>query len=145
MSLLLDIQHHLEREQWPGVIALGRIPDAPDTLIAFREYTSAPPLDVAANGLPALERRSVQMVARAGKDEGAVIAERLAWAAYRILVGRHVTVEREFGYPERWDWVRANHTPHHLGFDANDRPLFVVNFSIQKWGDVEDHQYVATS
>lgn len=143
MSVLLDLRHFLMREQFPDVVMLGRVPDQPDTLVALREYPAEPSVDVGANGLPALERRAVQLLARCGKDEGEYVAERLAWRAYRILVGRHVTVEREFGYPERYDWVRANATPALLGYDANDRPLYVVNFSVQRWGDVSDHRYAA--
>ena len=112
-------------------IALGRLPDLPDALIALREYPAEPSRDITAAGRPVLERFAVQMITRAARDDGAQSAESLAWTAYRALAGRHVTIGTA-----RYDWIMANAVPALLGRDANDRPLAVVNWSLQRHGDV---------
>jgi len=34
------------------------------------------------------------------------------------------------------DWIAANHAPHLIGFDENDRPLATVVFTLQAWGEL---------
>jgi hypothetical protein len=118
-------------------VATGRLPDTPDAVLALIEYESLPPLDFDATNLPVLERMSLQVIARVGKDAGIGAAEALAWDAYARLSGRHVEVTPASGITNRYDFIRANHTPAHVGYDDNDRPLVVVNFSLQRWGDME--------
>jgi hypothetical protein len=109
-------------------IAEARAPDSPDELVLVREYPSGSPRDLDANARAALEHHGVQVLARA---VSVAAAEALAWRAYRALPGRHLDLAGV-----RFDWITANHAPHHLGFDQNDRALVVCNFTLQRWGDL---------
>jgi len=111
-----------------ATVATARAPDTPDELLLVREYASGPPRDADANARASLEHHGIQVLARA---IAVADAEALAWRAYRALPGRHLTLSGE-----RIDWITANHTPHHLGFDQNDRALVVCNFTLQRWGDL---------
>jgi hypothetical protein len=135
VSFMVDMRSRLTDAGITTPIALGRVPDQPDAILAIREYTAERSRDFTADGLPVLERLAVQVIARAAKDAGIAAAESIAWAAYRALSGRHVDVTTGSDY-QPYDWIEANHTPTHLGFDENDRPLVVCNFSVQRWGDV---------
>lgn len=134
-QVLLDMQARLSDQGVLTTVALARLPDAPDSILALREYGAERSVDFTGSGLPVLERFAVQLVARASKDAGADAAEALAWEAYRALVGKHIEVTRG-SLVNRYDWVYANAVPHHAGYDQNDRPLVIVNFSLQRWGDV---------
>jgi hypothetical protein len=135
MSLLADMRTRLTDAGITTPIALGRTPDQPDALIAILESVAERSRDFTADGLPVLERRGLQLRARAGKDAGIAAAEAIAWAAYRALSGRHAEVATGSDY-QPYDWIIARHAPAHIGFDDNDRPIVVCNFSVQRWGDV---------
>lgn len=135
MSVLTDMRARLLDAGIGTPIALARVPDQPDAVIAIREYPAERSRDFTGRGLPVFERSAVQVIARAARDAGVAAAESIAWAAYRALSGRHALVEVGSSAQE-YDWIVANHAPAHLGFDDNDRPLIVTNFSVQRWGDV---------
>lgn len=133
-DVLLDLRTRLGTvPEYPGLpVELGRVPDSPDELVALRSYIpGAAPKDLDGRGLPVFDSLGVQLVARTGKDAGAGRAVDIATRAYRKLVGRHVTIGSA-----RYDWILANHYPVLTGFDENDRPLVVVNFRVQRWGDL---------
>ena len=109
-------------------VELARAPDAPNELLLIREYPAAPPRDLDPNAHAALELHSVQVIAR---GTSVAAAENLAWRAYRALPARHLSTTSGV-----IDWITANHTPHHVGFDENDRALVVCNFTLQRWGDL---------
>ena len=118
-------------------IASARAPDTPDELLLVREYPGGTPRDLDANARAALEWHSVQVLAR---GTSVAAAEALAWRAYRTLPARHLTVDGGV-----IDWLVANHAPHHVGFDQNDRALVTVNFTLQRWGDLGYHTARPTS
>ena len=136
MSLLTDLEERLIAAGVTTSIALARVPDDPDEVIALRETRAGPSRDMNASGLPALESRAVQVFVRAGKDSGVATAEAIADTVFRALSGRHFVHDYGSDPREHYDWVLANHLPHHLGFDENDRPIVVMNFRVQRWGDV---------
>lgn len=132
MSLLPDMEAWLVAAGDTGTIALARLPDQPDAVLALREYPAERGRDFDGNMLPALERRAVQMVVRVAANAGVKAAEDRAWAAYYALSRKHA----EGASGQRYDWVVANAVPALYGFDALDRPLVVVNWSIQQWGQL---------
>lgn len=117
-------------------IELGRVPDAPDAVIALVERPSGPSKDLDANSRPALEVLRVHLTARAGKDEGSRAAEAIALDAYRALLGRHLSITPTGLPARRIDWIRAAHVPSAVGFDANDRPLATTALLIQAHGSL---------
>lgn len=117
-------------------IALGRLPDQPDTVLALISRPSRPSKDLDGRNLPAHERLSVQLVARVGKDAGIAAAESIAVAAYRALVGRHVVISVGSGPARIYDTIYAEHVPAHTGYDANDRPLVSTTLSMQRHGQL---------
>ena len=136
MSLLTELEERLVAAGVTTPIALARIPDQPDAVVALRETQAGPSRDMNASGLPALEARALQVFVRVGKDSGVAAAEAIAVTVFRELSGRHFVHAYGSDPTEHYDWVLANHMPYHLGFDQNDRPIVVLNFRVQRWGDV---------
>lgn len=134
MSLLTDMEARLVAGGYTGTIALARLPDQPDEVLALREYQAEPSRDRNGRGLPALERRAVQMVVRVGRDAGLDRAELLARQAYFILSGRHV--DGAGVAPQRYDWLLASTVPTPMGYDDLDRPVYVCSWDVQMWGDL---------
>lgn len=128
---LTDLRDRLTTASFTTPIALGRIPHDPDAVLALLEYPGERSRDFDASMRPVLERISVRMIARSGKSAGVAAAEAIAWAAYRALRGKHVTINAS-----TYDWITANAVPAPLGFDDNDRPLYIVKWSLQRHGDL---------
>lgn len=131
MSVLLDMRTRLQAYGFTTPIALGRLPDQPDSVLMLREYEGGPNKDFTAENLPVFEELAVQMWARVGKDQGVSAAQAIAIQAYRILSARHLRMTN--GNYDRWI---AAWTPAHLSTDALDRPIVGTNFRIQRWGNV---------
>jgi len=134
MSILKALQVRLAAAGITTNVELGRVPAKPDAVIALLERPANRSRDLNATNLPALETLRVQVVARAGKDAGIGAAEAIAHAAYRALVGRHLSIVVGTDDPQVLDWVIAEHVPAHTGYDANDRPLVSTTLSIQRHG-----------
>ena len=129
MSGVLPAIHDRLTTALPGVtIALSRAPDKPDELLLAREYPAGSPRDHDARGRAALELHAVQVLARALTVDAATA---LAWRAYYALPARHLNTSGGVV-----DWLIANHTPAHVGYDQNDRALVSTNFTLQRWGNV---------
>ena len=128
---LLDLRDRLTTSGFATPVALGRVPDQPDAVLALIEYPGERSRDFDASMRPVLERINVRMIARAGKSAGVSAAEAIAWLAYRALNGKHVTINGR-----TYDWIAANAVPAPLGFDDNDRPLYIVKWSLQRHGDL---------
>lgn len=109
-------------------IVEARAPDSPDELLLVRDYPGGTPRDLDGNARAALEWHSVQVLAR---GMSVASAEALAWRAYRALPARHLPTADGVV-----DWLVANHAPHHVGFDQNDRALVACNFTLQRWGNL---------
>ena len=135
-GVLVALEQRLRDGGFTGPIALGVLPDEPDAILVLREYPVEPGLDFSASGLPALERFGVQMVARGNARDGVVVPEAMAWSAYRILAGRHARVQVG-GDTHAIDYIFPNHAPAPLGEDDLFRPVYVLNWTIQRWGTLE--------
>ena len=131
MHVLTDLRARLVAAGITTPIALARVPDTPDAVIALRAIPAGPSRDLDGRMRPVLERHSVQLIARAAKDAGHAAADAIAWAAYRALLGKHLTINGR-----RYDWITATSVPAQLGRDQNDRPLAVVKFDVQTHGDL---------
>ena len=134
-GVLLDLQARLAAASFTTPIALGRVPDQPDLVLTLMEYPGERSRDFDASMRPVLERISVRMIARASKNAGVSAAEAIAWLAYRALRGKHVSITRA-GSTRTYDWITANAVPAPLGHDENDRPLYIVKWSLQRHGDL---------
>lgn len=126
----------LEDAGFATPIALARVPDLPNAVLALVERPGGPSKDLNATNLPALETLRVHLTARAGKDAGVAAAEAIALAAYRALVGRHLTITPAGLPAATFDWIRATHVPAHAGYDANDRPLVTTTLLLQRHGNL---------
>jgi len=115
-----------------GTIELARLPDQPDAVLALRTYPAEVGRDPNGRMLPALERIAVQMVVRVAANAGEKAAMQRAWTAYYALANKHVTGASGQVY----DWFIPNAVPAPLGYDPLDRPMVVVNWSIQAWGEL---------
>jgi hypothetical protein len=128
---LTDLRTRLTTANFATPIALGRVPDTPDAVLALLEYPGERSRDFDASMRPVLERIAVRMIARASKAAGVAAAESIAWLAYRALRGKHVTIGAR-----RYDWIAPLAVPAPLGFDDNDRPLYIVKWGLQRHGDL---------
>ena len=131
MHVLTDLRDRLTAASITTHIELSRLPTAPDVVIALRAIPAGASRDLDGRMRPVLERHSVQLIARAAKGAGHAAADAIAWAAYRALLGKHLTINGR-----KYDWISANAVPAQLGRDDNDRPLSVVKFDVQTHGDL---------
>ena len=131
MSVLVDLHARLVAQGYAGTVQLARLDATPDAVLCLRQYQAEPSRDRDARDLPALERLAVQMLVRGAMNAGLNEPMNRAEQAYRALSGRHLTINAR-----RYDWVYSDSPPVPFGYDENDRPLVLVNWSIQRWGDL---------
>lgn len=130
VQALTDLAERLEDEGVGTVgtdIFVGRMPDQPDSCVALTSYIGDPPRFLGNDNLPADERLSIQVIARAGRDASSTAAS-LIDSVYDALPFRHETLTSG----RRYDWCAPNHTPAQLDRDENDRPRFVLNVSVKR-------------
>lgn len=126
MSMVQDIAEELEDEEVGTVgtnIFCGRMPDDPDICIGVFQYGGQPIDEVTED----MEFPGLQVVIRGAKngfDAGMTMAEAVRAALHGIT---DTTLTTTYYYR-----ISANQSPEQMGLDANDRPLFVINFSVQK-------------
>lgn len=101
---------------------LGIMPDTPDVCIALYEYAGEQPLEVLRDNAATLERPSVQVMTRAGRNDYPVarqliedVRDSLTEIANETISG--VTFLR----------VNQNSSINAVGTDDNDRPLFTLS------------------
>lgn len=128
MSVLSDLAQLLQTE---GVGTVGtdifmvRRPDSPNTCLTLTEYQGEDNRLPGPTNIPADERLSVQVAARA---ESYPDAEALASQAFTALHFRHKTLASG----RRYAWSKANQSPGYIGVDANDRKLIVFNLRLRR-------------
>ena len=126
MSMVNDIAEELEDDGVGTVgtnIFCGKMPDAPDICIAVSQYGGQPIDEVSED----MEYPGLQIIVRGAKD-GYAAAMTMAEAVRQSIHGiTDTTLTSTYYYR-----ISANHSPAQLGFDGNDRPLFVINFSVIK-------------
>lgn len=101
---------------------LGIMPNTPDVCIALYEYAGEQPLEVLRDNAATLERPSVQVMTRAGRNDYPVarqliedVRDSLTEIANETISG--VTFLR----------VNQNSSINAVGTDDNDRPLFTLS------------------
>lgn len=104
---------------------IGLMPNDPDAMLAIYEYAGSPPLEVLVSNDATIERPSVQVMARAGRNDYPT-ARALIEAARDSLTA--ITDETISGV--RFLRVTQISSINALGVDENDRPRFSLSLQI---------------
>lgn len=107
----------------PGTnLFLGLMPNSPDACVALYEYAGEQPLEVMRDNAATLERPSVQVIVRAGRNDYptartliSAVRDSLTEIANETISG--VTFLR----------VNQNSSINAVGTDENDRPMFTLS------------------
>jgi hypothetical protein len=101
---------------------IGLMPDKPDVCVALYEYSGAQPLEVMVDNSATLERPSVQVMVRAGRNDYPT-ARALISSVRDVLT--NITDETISG--ERFLRVNQISSINSLGVDENERPRFTLS------------------
>ena len=104
---------------------LGLMPDQPDKCVALYEYAGAQPLEVLTTNSATLERPSVQVLVRAGRNDyptGKALMEAVRDSLTDIT--NETISGRRFLRVNQISSINA------LGVDANDRPRFTLSLQV---------------
>jgi len=104
---------------------IGIMPATPDTCVALYEYAGAAPLEVMRNNAATLERPSVQVLVRAGRNDYPTARDLIA-DVRDSLTG--ITDETISGV--RFLRVNQISSINALGTDENDRPRFTLSLQV---------------
>ena len=104
---------------------IGLMPAQPDLCMALYEYSGAEPLEVMVNNSATLERPSVQVMVRAGRNDYPT-ARSLIVSARDVLT--NITNESISG--ETFLRVSQISSINSIGVDDNDRPLFTLSLQV---------------
>lgn len=104
---------------------IGLMPNDPDVCMALYEYAGSPPLEVLVSNADTLERPSVQVITRAGRNDYPT-AKTLIENARNALTG--ITDETISGV--RFLRVNQISSINALGVDENDRPRFSLSLQV---------------
>ena len=101
---------------------IGLMPDKPDVCVSLYEYAGEQPLEVLTDNGATLERPSVQVMVRAGRNDYPT-ARNLISSVRDILTS--ITDETISGV--RFLRVNQNSSINAVGTDENDRPVFTLS------------------
>jgi hypothetical protein len=105
---------------FPAVdLFIGIMPDQPDRCVSIYEYAGASPLEVMVNEDATLERPSIQVLIRAGRNDYPT-ARSLAASVQNALVN----IANETISGQRFLRVHALSSVNAVGTDENHRPIF---------------------
>lgn len=104
---------------------LGLMPNSPDECVALYEYAGAQPLEVMVDNAATLERPSVQVMTRAGRND--YPTARALMVAVRDALTQ-ITNETISG--ETFLRVSQISSINALGVDENDRPRFTLSLQV---------------
>lgn len=104
---------------------IGLMPNAPDTVVALYEYAGSPPIEVLVNNDATIERPSVQVMTRSGRNDYPT-ARTLIENVRNALTA--ITDETISGV--RFLRVTQISSINALGVDENDRPRFSLSLQI---------------
>lgn len=104
---------------------IGLMPSSPDACVALYEYAGSPPIEVMVSNDATLERPSVQVITRAGRNDYPT-ARTLIENVRNTLTG--ITDETVSGV--RFLRVNQISSINALGVDDNDRPRFSLSLQI---------------
>lgn len=106
-------------------IFLGRMPTSPDACVTVYEYGGASPLFTMGAAATAVDRPSIQVMCRAGRDDYPAARDKAQ--SIRALLGA-VTGATLSGISVLRIAPIGSVNP--IGPDENDRPLVTVNFQV---------------
>jgi hypothetical protein len=101
---------------------IGLMPDQPDVCVALYEYAGAPPLEVLVSNTATLERPSVQVMVRAGRNDYPT-----AKALMESVRNTLTDIANETISGERFLRVNQISSINALGVDDNGRPRFTLS------------------
>jgi len=101
---------------------IGLMPSSPDVCVALYEYAGEPPLEVLRDNAATLERPSVQVMVRAGRNDYPT-ARNLIKNVRDSLTG----ITDETISSVRFLRVNQNSAINSVGTDENDRPIFTLS------------------
>jgi len=104
---------------------IGLMPNSPDVCVALYEYSGAQPLEVMVDNSATLERPSVQVMVRAGRNDYPT-AKALISSVRDTLTA--ITDETISG--ERFLRVNQISSINSLGVDENERPRFTLSLQV---------------
>jgi hypothetical protein len=104
---------------------IGLLPDKPDLCVALYEYSGAPPLEVMQDNSATLERPSVQVITRSGRNDYPT-GKALIESVRNTLTA--ITNESVSG--ESFLRVNQISSINALGTDENDRPMFSLSLQV---------------
>jgi len=104
---------------------IGLMPDDPDTCVALYEYAGSPPMEVLVDNTATLERPSVQVMTRAGRNDYPT-AKTLIEDVRDTLT--NITDDTISGV--RFLRVNQISSINALGVDENDRPRFSLSLQV---------------
>lgn len=104
---------------------IGLMPNSPDTCVALYEYAGSPPMEVLVDNTATIERPSVQVITRAGRND---------YPTARALIENvrdtltDITDDTISGV--RFLRVTQISSINALGVDENDRPRFSLSLQV---------------
>ena len=101
---------------------LGLMPSSPDVCVALYEYAGEQPLEVMRDDDATLERPSVQVMVRAGRNDYPTARDLMVSVRDSLT---SITDETISGV--RFLRVNGNSAINSVGTDENDRPLFTLS------------------
>jgi hypothetical protein len=108
-----------------STLFIGLMPDQPDVCVALYEYAGSPPMEVFVNNSATIEMPSVQVMARAGRNDYPT-GKALIESVRNVLTG--ITDETISG--DRFLRVNAISAINYLNNDDNDRPRFTLSLQV---------------
>ncbi len=101
---------------------IGLLPNSPDVCVALYEYAGEQPLEVLRSNGATLERPSVQVIARASRNDYPTARQLIRQVRDTLTA---ITDETISGV--RFLRVNQNSSINAVGTDENDRPLFTLS------------------
>lgn len=108
-----------------STLFIGLMPDSPDVCVALYEYSGLPPMEVFVNNSATIEMPSVQVMARAGRNDYPT-GKALIESVRDVLTG--ITDETISGV--RFLRVNSISAINYLNNDDNDRPRFTLSLQV---------------
>lgn len=101
---------------------IGIMPNSPDVCVSLYEYAGSPPLEVMRDNDATLERPSVQVLARASRNDYPTARDLISDVRDSLTSITDETIGNV-----RFLRVNQNSSINAVGTDENDRPLFTLS------------------
>lgn len=103
---------------------IGIMPNSPDVCVSLYEYAGSPPLEVMRDNDATLERPSVQVLARASRNDYPTARDLISDVRDSLTSITDETIGNV-----RFLRVNQNSSINAVGTDDNDRPLFTLSLT----------------